>query len=127
MAMEIYEDLYLSRILLSFPLEIGNNSLEFRKEMISIGILINIPMSIEVITLHSSPIVAEYNSINVHHGYQHPTQTILRLQQPIDEALHHPRPHTLSGMLPRHSHHDSTAIDVLIHQKCLDFIAQNSP
>ena len=58
MTMKIDEDLYFSRILLSLTLKIIYNSLEFWKEMISISILIDIPMPIEVIPLHSSPIIA---------------------------------------------------------------------
>jgi hypothetical protein len=55
--MEIYEYFNLSRILLSIPLEVSNNPLEFWKEMVSIGLLINIPVAIEVISLNTSPTI----------------------------------------------------------------------
>lgn len=76
MTVEVYEDFYLFGVLLLFPLEVRDDSLQLRKQMVPACILFDVPMSIKVITLNSCSIVAQNYSIYVDHWKQNPAERI---------------------------------------------------
>ncbi len=58
--------------------------------MKGIDFFLAIPVSIEVISLHSSAIVSRENPIDVEHRYQDPSDLVMGLHEPIHESLHYP-------------------------------------
>lgn len=113
-------------IFFSFSLEVGDDSFELRKQMIAISFLIDVPMPIEIVSLDSSSVISQDNAIDIDHRYQYPSKVILGLKQFIDKTLHHPRSYTLPWVLSCHSDNQNLRINVLIYEKSLDFVAENS-
>lgn len=124
--MEIYEHFYLVIFLFFVLFEIFDDAYEFGEEMVAKGLLIDIPIPVEVVAEHSSPIVAHLNSVNIHHRYDDPEDLTLYLLQLVQKPLHHPTTHTLAWMLSRHHYHCGPAVPLLVHQESVDLVAQHS-
>lgn len=84
-------------------------------------------MPIKIITLNSCSIVAQDHSIDIDHRQQDPTIRVRIFHQFLNKTFHHPRSHTLSRVLPSHSHHHNITARILVNNKCLYLIAQDCP
>lgn len=112
--MEIDKDLNFLCMFFLLSFEVGCDTFEFRKKMIAISILIDVPMSIEIIALHSCSVIAKDDSIDVDHWYEDPSDIIGSVHESIDETLHQPRSNTFSRMLSRHDDCNRIGISMII-------------
>lgn len=126
MAMQIDEHLDLLVLLFFVLFEILDDSHEFWEEMVAKRLLIDIPIPVEVMPQHSSPIVAHLNAVNIDHRYDDPKDLTVYLLQLVQKALHHPTAHTLTRMLSSHHHHCCLAVPLLVHQQGVDLVAKDS-
>lgn len=127
MAVEVYEYFYLFGVLLLLSFEVRDYSFQLWEKVIPVRVFLDVPVSIEIITLNSCPIIAQDHSIDIDHRQQDPTIRIRIFHQFLNKTLHHPRSNTLSRVLPSHSHNHNITASILVHNKCFYLIAQNSP
>lgn len=113
--MEIDEHLYLLVLLFLVLFEVLDNAHEFWEEMVAKRLLIDVPIPVEVMPQHSSPIVSHLDPINIDHRYDDPKDLTVYLLQLVQKALHHPTTHTLPWMLSRHHHHCRLAVPLLVY------------
>lgn len=127
MAVKVYEYFYLFGVLLLLSFEVRDYSFQLWEKVIPVRVFLDVPVSIEIITLNSCPVISQDHSIDIDHRQQDPTIRIRIFHQFLNKSLHHPRSHTLSRVLPSHSHNHNITACILVYNKCFYLIAQNSP
>ena len=115
--MEVYEYFYLFGVLLLLSFEVRDYSLQFWEQVIPISVFLDVPVPIEIVALNTCSVIAQNHSINVDQRQQDPAIRIWIFYQFLDKALHHPRSHTLSRVLPRHSHNHNITASILVYNK----------
>jgi hypothetical protein len=125
MTVEIDEHFDLLGVLLLLSPEVRDDAFQFWEQMIALGIFVSVPMTIEIVPLHSRSIVSQDNSIDVDHWQKNPTDLVGILNKFINKTLHHPRTNTLSGMLPSHHDNNCLAICILVYNKGFDLIPKD--
>jgi len=72
MAMKVKKHLDFLRVLFFKFSYIVENARYLRKHFLFFRMLIDIPISVEIVTQNSSSVISELNSINIDHGNHYP-------------------------------------------------------
>lgn len=125
-AMKIYEYFQLLLLLFSLPLEVLNDSHQLGEKLFFSRLLVNIPVTVKVMSQNSSSIVSNLHSIQIYHWNYYPRNLSFKLVEAIDETLHHPATHTLTWVLPCKNHYYCLCIFLVINDYGINFMAKDS-